>query len=409
MLSLYIALLGILLPLAVCKLEKVVIITRVGAKPPVNYELLSNASSASLPLSPAGLRQMYMMGTEFRHRYIEKAGLLSSSYNTSEVKVITSDTSRAYQSVVSLLYGLYPPTTGQVILDPVEEDHATPPFHPQILNQMATNSSDANSSVMYSVPGGIPVFNIETIHRANDYYFRASKPSFCPRLKEIYVSLMKSPEFNKLKTFFDDEVFPVVKAKLENCVNTTNWSAANVSAVRRIWKNYQSNIFHGINVPAFGELETSKMMEFENRMQYDLHYKQQLIRKVATSKIFGKIAKFFKSVNHGGFHHSEKIIIFSGHRSTIQGVLANLFSRHEIMELLKDKLQLPNFGSTVVLELHSTAAAGADKKPQNHVHIFVNDREVEIKQCGHPCRSQDFLSILHERTIPRVKKFCKSQ
>ncbi len=77
-------------------------------------------------LSPAGMRQHYILGRALRRRYIEVAHFLSEYYDPREVRVRTSNAKRTIESAYAQLAGLYPPGTGPQIKSP-QTTFAVPP------------------------------------------------------------------------------------------------------------------------------------------------------------------------------------------------------------------------------------------------------------------------------------------
>lgn len=66
-------------------------------------------------LTPEGIHQHYLLGKELRARYMEKYGLLTSSYDNSTFYALSTDTNRTIMSAQSFLTGFYPPGTGPVL------------------------------------------------------------------------------------------------------------------------------------------------------------------------------------------------------------------------------------------------------------------------------------------------------
>jgi len=66
-------------------------------------------------LTPEGIHQHYLLGKELRARYIEKYGLLPSSYDNSTFYALSTDTNRTIMSAQSFLTGFYPPGTGPLL------------------------------------------------------------------------------------------------------------------------------------------------------------------------------------------------------------------------------------------------------------------------------------------------------
>ena len=69
-----------------------------------------------------------MLGVELRKRYIINEGLLSPTFNRSEIHVYSTDINRTEMSAESQLMGLYPAGTGYELPNDLR-DKAVPPVH----------------------------------------------------------------------------------------------------------------------------------------------------------------------------------------------------------------------------------------------------------------------------------------
>ena len=63
-------------------------------------------------LTAVGMRQMYEQGQSLRRKYVDELGLISKTFNTSEIYMRASNTDRALQSAQMIALGLYPLGTG---------------------------------------------------------------------------------------------------------------------------------------------------------------------------------------------------------------------------------------------------------------------------------------------------------
>lgn len=66
-------------------------------------------------LTPIGMNEEYNLGKELRERYINHFKLMPENYKDQSISVLSSHTNRTVVSAQSLLMGLYPPGTGQVL------------------------------------------------------------------------------------------------------------------------------------------------------------------------------------------------------------------------------------------------------------------------------------------------------
>jgi hypothetical protein len=62
-------------------------------------------------LTPLGQRQQYIVGGEYRLRYVEEAAMLNFSYDITQTWIQTTFDSKNILSSQAQLHGLYPPST----------------------------------------------------------------------------------------------------------------------------------------------------------------------------------------------------------------------------------------------------------------------------------------------------------
>ena len=84
------------------------VLTRHGARAP----FYANMDTHDFPyghqdLTNIGIRQLYSLGANLRKTYIEKRNF-NPFYNTTNIRVISTNRSRTVQSALSMLEGLYP-------------------------------------------------------------------------------------------------------------------------------------------------------------------------------------------------------------------------------------------------------------------------------------------------------------
>ena len=63
-------------------------------------------------LTEVGIRQEYLLGSQFRKRYILGKKLLPETFDYSSIMVESTAKNRTIMSAYSFLSGLYPPLTG---------------------------------------------------------------------------------------------------------------------------------------------------------------------------------------------------------------------------------------------------------------------------------------------------------
>jgi acid phosphatase len=84
------------------------------ATPKVLYNKVKNATDEPKYkdyLTALGKRQQYIVGGEYRLRYVEEASFLNYSYDITQLWIQTTFDSKNILSAQAQLHGLYPPST----------------------------------------------------------------------------------------------------------------------------------------------------------------------------------------------------------------------------------------------------------------------------------------------------------
>lgn len=141
-------------------------LVRHGARAPIENRDLDEFPVGIGLLTPEGMRQRYLLGRRNRDRYIEQFGLLSDTYEESEIYMQSTNVNRTMQSGYSELMGLYPPGQGtRLTPGMVNAVHtvAAPPF--KVRDAKSINDrlgSDALPHAYQQIP--IREFNNGDIH-----------------------------------------------------------------------------------------------------------------------------------------------------------------------------------------------------------------------------------------------------
>lgn len=122
-------------------------------------------------LTGVGMRQHYLLGAEFRQRYILQSPLLSAQYQSSEITLHSTDSNRTLCSAYCQLMGLYPYGLGPQI-----STNFTPPMFIHGLRDIEKGLGLAALPYRWQV---VPVF---THSDHSDYILKGYSSTTCPRL-----------------------------------------------------------------------------------------------------------------------------------------------------------------------------------------------------------------------------------
>eukprot|EP01017_Pseudomicrothorax_dubius_P022268 TRINITY_DN2402_c0_g1_i3.p1 TRINITY_DN2402_c0_g1~~TRINITY_DN2402_c0_g1_i3.p1 ORF type:complete len:400 (+),score=97.38 TRINITY_DN2402_c0_g1_i3:67-1266(+) len=386
-----------------CIRDSVIIVHRHGAKaPPDGHLYPSNFTQKDQILSPLGQRQLTILGQEIRNRYV--GTLLGKDYTNEELKTFSSDTERTYQSATGFLNGLYPPGSGQMIDQGFDIELANPPLKgAKTLNRKRKESTETT----FAVDGGLPVFDIKISQSYKDLYFRAGSPVRCPPMRHLYEETKLTEEYKKADKEFREEIYPIFVNRTQGMKGSYALSSTKVDyrGSKFIWESYLNNIFHGIRVPAFTDEEEQKIADYDAYYQYAVRFATKNISRAVSSPIYTKIYRTIKDyvetvkTNHSKLDEHPKMVVFSGHRSTLLGMLTNILDKETTKEIFP---KVPPFASILIFELIE------EDNKEFSVRFTYNSNEIILPVCkGDPyCSVDKFLPYLKDQIFGNVPRFC---
>lgn len=121
-------------------------------------------------LTPLGQRQQYIVGGEYRLRYVEEAALLNFSYDITQTWIQTTFDSKNILSAQAQLHGLYPPTTNINFLTEWQQRNAVPPLDNVLNDQWTQWQQELGNSAL---PYGFNTFPINVQGHEDDYLLHA--------------------------------------------------------------------------------------------------------------------------------------------------------------------------------------------------------------------------------------------
>ena len=167
-------------------------INRHGARAPAygvkdGIDLFQEEWTSNGELSDVGKRQLYLLGSGVRKRYIKEYKLLSENYNPQEIYIKSTDYNRTIDSVYSFIQGLYPNGFGKNISEKVINN--TNITYPPNINENYKKEFDniLNKSFLNGTNYALP-YNMEIlpVHISNplDDKFLLFDSNYCPALRE---------------------------------------------------------------------------------------------------------------------------------------------------------------------------------------------------------------------------------
>lgn len=148
-------------------------------------------------LSNVGRRQLYLLGTKVRKRYIDEYKLLSEIYNPQEIYIKSTDSNRTIESIYSFLQGLYPSGTGPLINEKVINNKTIiyPPNKKYFEN--FDNITNIYNMTNFALPFKMSIEPIHLFYKKN-HELELYDTRYCLGHKERYEQLQRREEILNL-------------------------------------------------------------------------------------------------------------------------------------------------------------------------------------------------------------------
>ena len=294
-------------------------------------------------LTAEGMQQEYLMGVEFRKKYIEQEHLLPDNYEQGTMYVRSTDYDRTIMSAQSLLMGLYPPGKG--------------PY-----------PSESSLPALPHAFQPIPIFNAPA------------------QYDEIIAQQVSTAERKKLMEQYVHSTIEWQNKEAELKDQYPRWSQLTGISIKSlediqilsdtlyVHKMHKAPMPEGLSASDIDTIIKSGSWAF---MQQE---KPQSVGKAYGSKLMNNIATYLKK---GSQSNSKlKYVLLSAHDTTITSALSFLGAPVE---------KAPPYASNVNFSLYDTGS--------NYytVQITYNGKPVTIPGCaGTVCELQQFIKLVRE-------------
>lgn len=338
-------------------------VSRHGARAPITFMPWDNKDrwpNGEKNLLDEGMRQHYILGQYLRSRYIEQSHLLQNTYNSSEIKVYSTNISRTYYSMQSQLLGLYPQEDFSYIV-------ATVPISIESPNIEARGPQ-------------IPIFTdtkiIEPMLLSEDYCIKFKNHVEEQKLSIEYAQLFKKHQISL--------------GAVANYFNTTKERA--VGQFLNVLGSATSNQFMGYSIPyEFDEKWIEKSQKLYIEMRTLLRYSNEYVQKFAASQFFNELISQFEAKI---YKETElKATLYSAHDTTIMNIFATLNIPLEVQ---------PPYASIILFELYEFGNGF-------RVKLMYNNSPVNLPACeSEYCDFSVFKEYVHSRTFRNVTSACEN-
>jgi hypothetical protein len=150
-------------------------------------------------LTPLGQRQQYIVGGEYRLRYVEESALLNYSYDITQSWFQTTFDAKNILSAQAQLHGIYPPSTNINFLTEWQQRNAVPPLDNVLNDQWTKWQQELGDKALIN---GFNTFPINVQGHEDDYMLHLDGNN-CPKFNSSYTQAWPSYQAQAKTTYKD--------------------------------------------------------------------------------------------------------------------------------------------------------------------------------------------------------------
>ncbi|OMJ71515.1 hypothetical protein SteCoe_30268 [Stentor coeruleus] len=348
-------------------------------------------------LTSEGSMQHYIIGQEFRQRYIIKEKFLNSTLSLQEIYIQSTDFRRTIKSAQSQMLGFYP--NGPILSSNSMQSKAIPPFEiPEFSNTMNTLGLNA-------LPYSFQPVVIKVMEKKHDRLLLGHEDG-CEIMKE-YKKAAKEYDTYKLRVLDYEKRY---KDKLEKILNMGIISFEEASYVADALECIK---FHNYPLPdGIDENIYDALMEIKD-YKNSFFYEVEDALKLAVSEFFIELVKTFNKIIkvHSLDENKEtdtetldvdkvnsfiqsvpKYKLYLAHDTTLISILSALEAWNSFA---------PPFASTLLFELHKINGDFL-------VKTIFNDVVLKMQKCySGLCNYNYFKTMLEKKINPKYELICQ--
>eukprot|EP00742_Colponemidia_sp_Colp-10_P010178 GILJ01011154.1.p1 GENE.GILJ01011154.1~~GILJ01011154.1.p1 ORF type:complete len:514 (-),score=62.72 GILJ01011154.1:94-1635(-) len=392
-----------------CDLKMVVEVCRHGARAPNSIFPTDRNNASAWPaglgqLTALGIRQHYLIGAEFRRRYMEQEPLLSSRYAHGQLYVRSTDVDRTLQSAVAQAAGLFPAGVGPALQVESQADRAVPPLRVHNLSNILS------SLQLDALPSRYQPVSIHTVSPDDDLLMQTYLPEMCPRMAELESEQRRTEAWRER----EDAEYDFLRSlsKLVGMQLTLS-SAALISddLTCEQFEGLQWN--EGITESIHDRVKS--IHSFVKHISFGLPEFKRVVASAFFQELLLKFEEQIQGELPGNHRPRGRFALYSGH-DTGTGRSSSIFddgySRFAGVAAFLSALDLfdgilPPFASTLVFELRRYTNSTGGIVKSYFVRVLFNDRLLSLPNCTSDCPFEHFKTFLQSRITPDLQKACR--
>ena len=353
-------------------------------------------------LTATGMRQHYLLGTQFNKRYVknsskDKTKLLSHEFNSDEIYIRSTQILRTIQSAESQMLGLYPlGSANELDKDLVENafPHISIDNETEIIKMLGKNAVEDGYRP-------IPAHNFDIMVDDMVAY------GYCPYLVKDHAQRNEDPEIWKP---YDDYFRPLIYDQLAKAFNTTAdqldfKSAYTLSDI--LWAEDFQGIQNRYNFTK-EEFEIVKQIQLPNLVES----LSNASRSIMVSRMLNPVVEMMKSKIGLDYNHScvqdfedSKFLLFSSHDLQLSQILRFLSPENLDYKYV-------DYASVILYELHQSESVKCKlwlDKDCYFVRAYFNNDQMKLPGCKKlDCKFTEFEAYISQigMTYDQIQKQC---
>ena len=337
-----------------------------------NYEVWPQGPGE---LSPEGMRQHYLLGTEFRKRYIENLQVITPDYLQPEVFVFSTDVNRTLMSAQSQIQGFFPYGTGPSLRNASLEYTFVPP-----INVTAEKELIADLQLM-ALPNLTQIIPIHTDDESRQ--LALDSISSCSYYGDLLNYRNGLPGLLEILNEYPDVVGTVMQAMNYN--KTYAIQMLPIIADSLICNQFVNHPFP----PGFNETFFIRVQALLNDYASFVYRQPDFMARLGGSALLSQILEDLTS--SANLQTTTRYYIYSAHDTTVSIALA--FLQFNVTTN-------PPYASTLIFEL-------TENNSEYFVAIKYNDAYLLLPTCPtYNCSLYNFTRYINTRAFPDIKNVC---
>ncbi|RZB38950.1 His Phos 2 domain containing protein, partial [Asbolus verrucosus] len=283
-----------------------------------------------------GIQNQYDLGLWLRDRYSD---FLPSRYSPRTIRAVSTDVDRTLMSAEATLAGLFQPT----------------------------ESEKWNKNINWQpVP-------IHTAPPEDDPLLAMKK--FCKKYNRLFNELLTSKHIR--------EINEINKNLFDFLSENSGESVRDVYDVEFIYNTLLTQNLSNKTLPEWAMEVYPDKMKPSVILRFKLPCYNQELARLKTGLLFGEIVKNFKEFAENSIRKASKLLMFSGHDSTLADVLTTMGAFND---------EIPSYSSAIIIELYRNET---DLNP--YVNVFFRNNtgihNITLENCDFDCDFGNFVQI----------------